>query len=269
MAAGDLTTLANVKGWFSPPLATTADDGLLARLITAASRLILNYLQRATLLSQSYTDTYDGSGGRVMVLRRWPVTAIGALAIDGLAIQVSNPAPTASGYLLEPWDGQSAGKPQKLSLAGFSFNQNLANVAVTYTAGYLVQGEAQTVPAIPGPYSLATLRSWAADVGVAYVGGAALTAVAANPGQGQYSVSAGLYSFNAADAGKPVAIAYSYLPGDIEQACLELVALRYKERERIGHVSKSLAGETVSFTQKDMSDDIKLALQPYRLVAPL
>jgi len=33
MATGDLTTLANVKAWFAPPLTATGDDALLTRLL--------------------------------------------------------------------------------------------------------------------------------------------------------------------------------------------------------------------------------------------
>src|SRR5262249_16182788 len=60
---------------------------------------------------------------------------------------------------------------------------------------------------------------------------------------------------------------YAATPLEIEQACIELVALRYKERERIRHVSKRVGGESVSFSQKDMSDDIKTLLSLYRRVA--
>ena len=63
---------------------------------------------------------------------------------------------------------------------------------------------------------------------------------------------------------------YSAVPPDIAQACIELVALRYRERTRIGEVSRSLGGaETVAYSQKDMSDAIKTVLQQYRLVAPI
>jgi hypothetical protein len=63
---------------------------------------------------------------------------------------------------------------------------------------------------------------------------------------------------------------YSTTPPDIAQACIELVALRYRERTRIGEVSRALGGaETVTYAQKDMSDAAKTLLQQYRLVAPL
>ena len=63
---------------------------------------------------------------------------------------------------------------------------------------------------------------------------------------------------------------YSTTPPDVAQACIELVALRYRERTRIGEISRSLGGaETVAYSQKDMSDAIKTLLQQYRLVAPV
>ena len=63
---------------------------------------------------------------------------------------------------------------------------------------------------------------------------------------------------------------FAATPPDLAQACIELVALRYRERTRIGEVSRSLGGaETVSYSQKDLSDPIKTLLQQYRLVAPI
>ena len=63
---------------------------------------------------------------------------------------------------------------------------------------------------------------------------------------------------------------YASVPPDIAQACIELVAQRYRERTRIGEVSKALmSGETVTFAQKDMSDDVKTLLAQYRAVAPV
>lgn len=63
---------------------------------------------------------------------------------------------------------------------------------------------------------------------------------------------------------------YPQTPAEIAQACIELVALRYRERTRIGEISKSLGGgETVSYSQKDMSASIATLLQQYRVVAPI
>jgi hypothetical protein len=63
---------------------------------------------------------------------------------------------------------------------------------------------------------------------------------------------------------------YSAIPPEIAQACIELVALRYRERTRVGEVSKSVGGgETVTYAQKDMSSSIATLLQQYRVVAPV
>lgn len=62
---------------------------------------------------------------------------------------------------------------------------------------------------------------------------------------------------------------FDVVPTDVEQAVIELIGRRYKERDRIGLVSKGLAGETITYTQKDMSDGIKTLLQSYRRVVPV
>ena len=63
---------------------------------------------------------------------------------------------------------------------------------------------------------------------------------------------------------------YPVTPPDIAQAAIELVCLRYRERTRIGEVSRALGGgETVTYSQLDMSDDVKLLLSQYRVLVPV
>lgn len=62
---------------------------------------------------------------------------------------------------------------------------------------------------------------------------------------------------------------YAITPKEIEQAAIELVSMRYKERDRIGQVSKSIGGETVTFSQKDFSDSIETTLTNYKKVITL
>lgn len=62
---------------------------------------------------------------------------------------------------------------------------------------------------------------------------------------------------------------YLVIPTEIEQACIELVSLRYKDRDRIGMVSKAIGGETTSYSQKDMSDSIETTLANYKKVVSL
>lgn len=63
---------------------------------------------------------------------------------------------------------------------------------------------------------------------------------------------------------------YDSVPPDIVQACIELVCQRYRERVHIGEVAKTIGGnETVRYSQKDLSDSVRTALQQYRAVAPV
>ena len=160
-----------------------------------------------------------------------------------------------------------------LYLRGHAFSRGVQNVTCSYSAGYLVSNEAQIVPAAPGQLPCSALAQlWAGDGGISYEGGAALAAVTASPGAGQYvppGAPDGFYSFAAADAGRAVAVSYSNTPADLEQACIEFCLLRINERGRIGEASRTLAGEVVAFTQKDMPASVALALQPYRRVVPL
>ena len=62
---------------------------------------------------------------------------------------------------------------------------------------------------------------------------------------------------------------YAATPPDVAQACIELVCRRYRERTRIGEVARASGGnESVTYSQKDIGDDVKLLLSQYRIVAP-
>jgi hypothetical protein len=263
----NLTTLANVKTWAA--VTVTTDDNLLNLLIGNVSRFILSYLQRPTLFQNACNDVYDGFGQRAQMLRNFPVLSVSSFAIDGNAIPAATGTPPSCGYILEPWDGFPPGRAQAIALRGYTFCRGYSNIAVTYTSGFVVQGEAQTVPGTPFQVTVnAPNGPWAVDQGVTYAnGGAALTPVTGSPAVGQYSVSNGVYTFNSGDAGSAVLISYSYVPADIQQAAMEMVTERYKYKDRIGYISKSLGGqETVTFSQKNMPDFIRTLLQPYRRV---
>lgn len=117
MTAQDLTTLANVKSWLG--ISTDTDNALLSRLITAASSIMQNYVNR-DFVSQSYTTICDGIGGNTMVLPNYPITEVQVVKVDGLTI------PSTS-YIFD-W--------HRLILRGYTFTRDKANVEIHYTAGY-------------------------------------------------------------------------------------------------------------------------------------
>jgi Phage gp6-like head-tail connector protein len=62
---------------------------------------------------------------------------------------------------------------------------------------------------------------------------------------------------------------FAVIPADITRACMELVGKKYRERDRIGQSSKTLAGEIVSFTPSDMTDELKSVMRQYQRVTPI
>jgi hypothetical protein len=252
----------------------------------------------------------------------------------------------------------------------------LANLKAWLNLGQVTESAA--IPGAPGPYTVTVAKAaaWNGDAGVILeVSGQLLTPAAAPPGAGHYSVAAGVYTFNAAQAGLAVNITYTAAnpqdpllarllsavsafiqevigyqvasqaydlvvdghggdrlafgkppltavahltingleiplapdtqaagyrftasaiilqgyqfvrgagnveisctrgwaatPPELEQACLELAALRYKERDHIGQEIATMQGQNVTFSTRDMPNSVKTVLNGWKKVAPL
>lgn len=268
MSPNDLTTLPALKAWLGLPSAPSPNDATLAALITAASRAIYALLSRPGLLPQDYSETLDGESMRI-TLRHWPVLSIASLVIDDLAVPPAT-AGVRYGYLLQGADAAPPGRQQAVDIFGRWMLRGRQNVAIAYSAGYSVSGEAQAVPGAT-PWQVAAdqpFGPWGSDLGVVYAAtGTPLVAVASSPSIGQYAVSAGVYTFSAADAGAQLSLSYGYVPQDIAQAALELAAERFRAAERIGLRSKSLGGqETIAYDTSAVPAAVLSLLQPYRRV---
>jgi hypothetical protein len=61
---------------------------------------------------------------------------------------------------------------------------------------------------------------------------------------------------------------YLEAPDDLQQAAIELVCARYRERDRIGMSSTHAAGETTSYSLKDMPPQVATLLSQYKRVVP-
>ncbi|MGA7577849.1 MAG: head-tail connector protein [Desulfobaccales bacterium] len=119
----DLTTLANTKQWLG--ISSDTDDDLLTRLITAASFFIETYLGRR-LGSQDYAEVRDGTGGRVLNFREYPVTAVSGVTVNGVSLPLA-PDTVTPGYRFTR---------TQIILQGHRFTQGWGNVTLNYTAGY-------------------------------------------------------------------------------------------------------------------------------------
>ncbi len=291
--ARNLTTLTNLKGWIGGTGMSAGDDATLNRLIAASSGQIMRYICRQSIFKNVITnDKYTGNGTQSLLVQQWPVITMNQVLVNGVVIPHAADS-TVSGWLLQPWDGFSAGRPQMLQLNGYSFEPPVGcgsayyggmpynggftrndamtnakqNVVLSYTTGYLVQGETTTIGGTPYQYTALQLNgTWGQDDGLT-INGVAGVPVASSPTTGQYSVATGVYTFAAADTGKTVVLNYSYIPSDIEQACIEMAGESYSYKQRIGQRSKSLGGnETASFNLDGMTQRIKEILNPYKSV---
>lgn len=61
---------------------------------------------------------------------------------------------------------------------------------------------------------------------------------------------------------------YGEIPFDLEQACIEMVGWTYRELDRLGMISKALAGETISFSTASLSHRSLQVLQHYKSPIP-
>jgi hypothetical protein len=59
------------------------------------------------------------------------------------------------------------------------------------------------------------------------------------------------------------------VPGDLAQACVEIVATKYNRRRDLHVSGKTLGGETISYTMADIPASAKLALANYQRVMAL
>lgn len=262
MAAGDLTSLSNVKSWLQ--IESTDNDALLSRLISAASQFTKQWLSR-DIIEKSYSQRFSGMDNVILMLPQYPVISVSAVSINNVAI----PYTAISGNTGYTYDDMT------IQLYGYVFSRGRLNVSVSYTAGYRASDEEATVErygtAPSYTYEVRSLANfWISDLGVKDADGEDMLRVSSSPASGQYSVSSdGVYSFNSAQDGDTVYISYKNVPMDVSEAVCMMIGERFRLQDRIGVVSKGLAGETVTFSQKDMSSTVRSSLMPYRKVMPV
>jgi hypothetical protein len=281
MAAGDLTTLADVKAWLNTSgTFGTTDDAILSRLITAASSFLARYLGRDVVLT-NYSELRDGLAGNTFVFANYPVTAVYGVDVGGVNIP---PIPRTSGTLTT--NGTTAAGNPTLNFAA--------------VASWIIAGMGITDPTTPGAIQVnTTVQSVTAttvvmnqDAAAPGVGSSDLIVFGPAPGGIVMPQITGFYppigySYTPTKlviSGYPVPrvplsvsliyqAGYPAVPYEIAQACIELVATRYKlERQHPGvtadHIGTA-AGDGVTYSQKDMNAWMASTLKQFRAVAPV
>jgi hypothetical protein len=109
---------------------------------------------------------------------------------------------------------KASGKVKAATVSGIALNAVFNGASFASGQLQMVQGEAVSIPATPGPYTVTVAGSatFNQDLGVRFaLSGLPLAKVAAGPTTGQYSVNetTGVYTFAAADQALGVLITYA------------------------------------------------------------
>ena len=236
-----LTDVTAAKDELQLQHSNTAHDTWLTGAIARMSSMMANYTNR-TLVPELVQDVidierdahpYQSPGGfSTIQLSRWPVLGVISV-VQTLSATQSLTLTEGTDYRLDAANGLLL----KLNPhTATSSKWDAAPLTVIYSAGYgeLIT-EAKTVSAsTPWQVAVNKAASFSSDHRVTFASGTALTRVSSAPAAGQYSVAGGTYTFAAADADKPVIIAYTarIIPFDLADMCLRLVTARWHARGR-------------------------------------
>jgi hypothetical protein len=250
-----LTTLAAVKQYLS--ITTNGQDKLIPPLIDRESTLVEAWTGRRFPTVTNTNQRLNGTGSKMMTLQGQPVVSVSALSICGTPFYPS-PDGLQSGYTFDDTTIYLIG--------GAIFPRMSQNVVVSYVAGYRTS-ETDFVPAGNTPTLTPSTGGTAMEVVsvVDNTAGAPMVEVGSAPASGQFAFDDGVFTFNPAQYNSSVTMTYGYVPGPVEQAVIEMVALDLQQRSNVGINSKSLAGETVTFEKVGLSASAKEMLRPYRM----
>ena len=156
-----------------------------------------------------------GTGGLYLVDASSPAQATQVGVLKDVSLDISFDTKELRGSYTFPVDVARAGGKIEGSASFAQISGRLINAILggTQTAGATVIGsnnEAGTVPGTPYAITVANTTGWS-DLGVYNVTNSKfMTRVASSPATGQYSATAGVYTFAAADTTNKVQISYSY-----------------------------------------------------------
>lgn len=118
-----LTTLSAVKAYKG--LGSSDLDATISALIPRAEAAVLAHLSRV-IEQGAVTETRDGTGGMMLLLREWPVVSVATVKVDGQTIPLAAALGQAGWAIAE----------RTLILNGYRFTRGMRNVQIVYTAGY-------------------------------------------------------------------------------------------------------------------------------------
>jgi hypothetical protein len=260
MAVGTyaLTSLSNLKSWLG--ITASTDDAVLERAIDRATSRIESYLER-NIKERSYAEWRSGAGVDTIRLHQWPVTTVTSVFSGNIAVMVIG----AKGNNLR---------------ASIAVNQETPTPAVVAT--YTDIAGATTATSIPFA-TYPTVSDVAAQIGATGAYNATVTknlrAVQMRPRAGADCVLASMTLYGAdtpseftydyergrltidrswfaywplqkgimPNVAKSILIeytaGYATVPDDIEQACIEVSSMLYRDRRRDGNLQSEGLGD--------------------------
>lgn len=257
----NLTTVAAVKQYLT--ITNTNQDAVIAALIPRESALVEQWCGRRFDAVTHSGKRLNGSGTTRLVLSDQPILTVSALSINNTTIPAS-PDGVQAGFVFDDTCVYLVGGVSGIKW-GDRFPMGYQNVTCSWTAGYQTE-ETAFVPTGNTPTITPTTGGTALTV-VSVVDdttGLTLTQVGNGPASGEYSFSAGVFTFNSAQYNHSVTMSYNYIPAAVEQAVIEMVGLDLQQRSNIGINSKTLGGETVAYEKKGITDSARELLQPYK-----
>jgi hypothetical protein len=261
MAVGPyaLTSLANLKSWLG--ITTSTDDAILEASIDRATSRIESYLER-NIRERTYTEWRSGAGVDMIRLYQWPVSAVSNVFSGAYAslivtstdatdirasVQVNQEGPTPAVVLTRT---TSAGvtTTTTLALSTYPTTASLAT-AIGGTAGFQCSlgknmRSVQLRPRAGADCVLATVTLYGADIPSEYT---------YDYHTGRLAIDRSWFAYWPLDKGvmpspmKAVLIeytaGYSTVPEDVEQACIEVASMLYRDRRRDGNLTSESLGD--------------------------
>lgn len=236
----DLTDLATVKDEMSLTAQNTTNDTWLRRAVRNVSATIATYCQR-TFMPELVEDSFDiqqdpypyqtPGGFSMLQLSRWPIVEL--ISVELVTSPGSRETLTEGEHFRL---NRETGELQRLNrYTGVGGTWDAMPVIIRYVGGFGgTADETHTVPAV-APFTVTpTDSAFSCDISVSYADGSALTRVSSAPTEGQYTVTAGVYRFNVADAEQELAFHFARrdVPPDLTDITLRLITARFKAKDR-------------------------------------
>lgn len=271
MAVGTyaLTSLANLKQWIG--ISTSTDDAVLEKAIDRATARIESYVGRQ-ILSRSYAEWRSGAGVDTIRLHQWPVTQVTNVWTGNyaaLVVSSGDATDIRASIAVNQETGTNAVSLTRTTSAGTSTTTNLAlgtyptttslATAIGSTAGFACSlgkniRSVQLRPRAGADTILATVTLFAADTASEYTYDYDTGRLSIDPSWwAQWPMDRGVMP----DAVKSVLVEYTAgyetVPDDIEQACIEVAAMMYRDRRRDSGLASESLGD-YSYTRANRAE---------------